>query len=144
MSTEHPDLTRTREGSGHPNVSVLLEGYEAFGKGDLDRLAELWTPGVRWHEPGRNLLSGDHTGIDEVFALFRRVLELTEGSLRVAELRSACADDTDGVAVVRLTAHRGDRTLDVLGAHISRFEDGRVAEFWPAYTDQAAVDAFYS
>ena len=130
--------------SDHPNVMRLREGYEAFGTGDLDRLRELWTPGVRWHEPGRHLLSGDHTGTDEVFALFRRVLELTEGSLRVAELRSAFADDTDGVAVVRLTAHRGDRTLDVLGAHISRFEDGRVAEFWPTYTDQAAVDAFYA
>ncbi|MGY1653914.1 nuclear transport factor 2 family protein [Geodermatophilus sp. SYSU D01119] len=126
----------------HPNVARMREGYEAFGKGDLDRVRELWRPDIRWHEPGSNPLAGHYTGVDEVFALFGRLFEITEGSFR-AEVRATFADDTDGVAVVRLTAHRGDRDLDVVAAHLFRYEDGLVAEFHEAHTDQAAVDAFY-
>lgn len=129
--------------SDHPNVMRMREGYEAFGKGDLDRLRQLWRPDIRWHEPGSNLLSGHRTGTDEVFALFGRLFEITEGSFR-AEVRATFADDTDGVAVVRLIGHRGDRAMDVVAAHLFRYEDGLVAEFWEAHTDQAAVDAFYA
>ncbi|MGY1737971.1 nuclear transport factor 2 family protein [Geodermatophilus sp. SYSU D00684] len=127
----------------HPNVARLHEAFEAFGKGDLDRLQELWRPDIRWHEPGQNRLSGDYTGIDEVFELFGRVFVLSEGTFRV-ELQAAFADDTDGAAIVRITASRGDRHLDVLAADLVRFQDGQVAEFWEAHTDQAAMDAFFS
>ena len=127
----------------HLNAARLREGYEAFGKGDLDRLTELWTPDIRWHEPGRNQLAGEYTGPSQVFEMFGRVMELSEGSFRV-ELRTILADDTDGVAVVRFSGHRGDRTLDVLAAHVFRFEGDRVAEFWEAHTDQATVDEFFA
>ena len=126
-----------------PSVARLREAYEAFGKGDLDRLAELWTADIAWHEPGRNELSGEYTGPPAVFDMFRRTMELSEGSLRV-EVRTVLADDTDGVAVVRLSAHRGDRTLDVMAAHVVRFDGDRVAEFWEAHNDQAAVDDFFA
>ena len=75
--------------------------------------------------------------------MFGRTMELTEGSFRV-DLRTVFADDTDGAAVVRFSGHRGERTLDVLAAHLFRFEGDRVAEFWEAHTDQAAVDAFFA
>ncbi|MGY1776330.1 nuclear transport factor 2 family protein [Geodermatophilus sp. SYSU D00804] len=127
----------------HPNVVRIHEAYAAFGKGDLDRLRELFAEDVRWHEPGQNQLSGEFTGADEVFGMFGRLAAITEGTFRV-EVRAAFADDTDGVGVLRLTASRGDRALDVLTAPVFRFEDGRIAEFWEANTDQAAMDAFYS
>ncbi|MGY1792892.1 nuclear transport factor 2 family protein [Geodermatophilus sp. SYSU D00525] len=106
-----------------PDVARHHEAYAACGRGDLDHLQELWRPDVRRHEPGRNRLSGDHTGTDGVFELFGRVFVLSDGTFRV-DLRAASADDTDGAAVVRITASRGDRQLDVLAAHLVRFEDG--------------------
>jgi uncharacterized protein len=127
----------------HANVGRLREAYAAFGKGDLDRLTEFWTPDIRWHEPGRNRLSGEYTGPPAVFEMFGRTMELTDGSFRV-ELRTVFADATDGVTVVRLSGSRGERTLDVLAAHVFRFEGDRVAEFWEAHTDQAAVDEFFA
>jgi ketosteroid isomerase-like protein len=129
--------------SEHPNVARLRGAYGAYGKGDLDHLTEVWTPDIRWHEPGRNQLSGEYTGASAVFEVFGRTMELTEGSFRV-DLRTVFADDTDGAAVVRFSGHRGERTLDVLAAHLFRFEGDRVAEFWEAHTDQAAVDAFFA
>ena len=129
--------------SDHPNATRLLEAYEAFGKGDLDRLTELWTPDIRWHEPGRNRLSGTYTGPPAVFELFGRIMADTEGSFRI-DLQRVFADDIDGVALLHMSAHRGDRDLDVLAVHVLRFEDGRAAEFWAAHTEQAAVDEFFA
>ncbi|SEO38359.1 nuclear transport factor 2 family protein [Trujillonella endophytica] len=128
--------------SEHPNAARIREGYEAFGKGDLAVLAELWQPDIVWHEPGNTALSGTYRGTEAVFALFGRIMELTEGSLR-GEPLLICADDDYGTALVRLTAHRGDRSLSTLVAHVFRVVDGRTAEFWEGPTDQPALDAFF-
>jgi uncharacterized protein len=127
----------------HPNVARMREGYGAFGKGDLEALRELMTEDVVWHVPGRSPLAGDYAGIDTVFAFFGQVFELTGGSFRVEPL-TLLADDEYGSAPVRITAHRGDRHLDVLNVQTSRMRDGRVAEFWDTTTDPAAADEFWA
>jgi ketosteroid isomerase-like protein len=123
----------------HPNVQRLRDGYTAFGKGDFAALDGLFAEDIRWHEPGRNQLSGDYEGRAAVYELFGRLMEVTEGSFRI-DLRVVLADDTHGAAVVGITAHRGDRTLDTTNAHVFRFEGDRVAEFWETAGDQYATD----
>jgi len=127
--------------SEHPNVARMREGYEAFAKGDLDTLRQQWTDDIVWHEGGHTELAGTYRGPDTIFGMFGRLLELTEGSLRV-EPRTYLADDTYGAAPVTLTAHRGDRHLDVLTVHLVRFQDGLVAEFWDTATDEETMDSF--
>ena len=129
--------------SEHPNVARMREGYEAFGKGDLETLRQLWTDDIRWHEGGHSDLAGTYEGPDAVFAYFGRLVELTEGSLRV-EPRAFLADDTYGCAPVTVTAHRGDRSIEVLNVQLARFEDGRLAEFWNTSTDGDALDQFFA
>jgi uncharacterized protein len=41
---------------------------------------------------------------------------------------------------VTLTAHRGNRSVEVLNVHLVRFENGLVAEFWDTSTDEDALD----
>ena len=127
--------------SEHPNAARMREGYEAFGKGDLETLRRLWTDDVLWHEGGHTELAGTFVGPDAVFAFFGRLLERTEGSLRVEPL-AFLADDTYGATPVTVTAHRGDRHLEVMNWHLARFRDGRVAEFWVTSTDEEALDQF--
>jgi uncharacterized protein len=129
--------------SEHPNVARMREGYEAFGKGDLETLRQLWTDDIRWHESGHSDLAGTYEGPDAVFGYFGRLVELTEGSLRV-EPRAFLADDTYGCAPVTVTAHRGDRSIEVLNVQLARFEDGRLAEFWNTSTDEEALDRFFA
>jgi uncharacterized protein len=128
--------------SEHPNVTSMRTAYEGFAKGDLESLAGKWTAGIRWHEPGRHPLAGDFVGAPAIFAFFGRLLEATEGTLRV-EPQTLLADDATGVAVVIVTARRGGRALETMAAHISRFDaDGKVVEFWSAPTDQELLDRF--
>lgn len=127
----------------HPNVQHMRDGYVAFGKGDLPALEELMTEDVRWHVPGRTAMSGTYEGRTAVFEFFGRVMELTEGSFRVEPL-TLLADDHYGAAPVRITAHRGDRHLDVMNVQTSRLQDGRVVEFWDTTTDPDAMEAFFA
>jgi ketosteroid isomerase-like protein len=128
--------------SEHPNVARMRAGYEAFGKGDLDTLREQWAPDIVWHETGHTELAGTYRGVDAVFGYFGRLLELTEGSLRV-EPRAFLADDTYGATPVTVTAHRGDRHLEVLNVHLVRFVDGLVVEFWDTTTNEDTMDEFF-
>jgi ketosteroid isomerase-like protein len=129
--------------SDHPNVARMREGYAAFAKGDLAALRELFTEDIVWHVPGHTSLAGDYEGIDDVQVFFVRVMEVTGGSFR-AEPLTLLADDDYGAAPVRITAHRGDRHLDVMNVQVSRLRDGRVAEFWDTTTDPDATEAFYA
>jgi hypothetical protein len=122
----------------------MREGYEAFAKGDLATLTEQWRADIRWHEQGAPGLAGDYQGPQAVFGMFARLMEMTENSFR-ADPVLMCADDEHGTTLVRMTAHRGDRHLDTLVAHVTRFDgDGRLAEFWNAPTDQQALERFFA
>jgi uncharacterized protein len=138
MTTQHGTAPSA---TAHPNAQRLRHSYDAFLRGDLGPLDDLLAEDVEWHETGRNQISGVHRGRDAVRELLGRLGQLTEGSLRL-DLHTVLADDTDGVAVVRTSARRGDRSSeDVLEAHIYRFRDGRVTEFRVTCDDQYAVDA---
>ena len=127
----------------HPNILRMREGYDAFAKGDLAALQELMTEDIVWHVAGRTSLSGSYEGRTAVLEFFGKVMEVTEGSFR-AEPLTLLADDHYGCAPVRITAHRGDKHLDVMNLQTSRLEDGRVAEFWDTTTDTEATEAFYA
>ena len=130
--------------SEHPNIARLREGYEAFGKGDLAALDDLFDENIRWHEPGQNQLGGTYEGRQAVYELFGRLFELTEGSFRL-DVRKMFADDTDGVVVAEASARRGVKSFEhVVEAHLWRFSpEGRVVEFRHATTDTYAVDEVF-
>jgi ketosteroid isomerase-like protein len=128
--------------SEHPNVALMRDGYDAFAKGDLEALRQLWTDDIQWHEGGHTELAGTYRGPDAIFAFFGRLIELTDGTLRV-EPRALLADDTYGCAPVTLTARRGHRTVNALAVQLARFENGRLAEFWNTSPDEDELDRFF-
>ena len=127
--------------AAHPNAQRIRDLYEGFLRGDLGPLDDLLAEDVEWHEAGRNQLSGVHRGRNAVHRVIGRLGELTGGTLRL-DVRTVFADDTHGVAVLRVSARRGDHSFDdVHETHVYRFVDGRVAEWRQAFGDQYAVDA---
>ena len=126
----------------HPNVQRMREGYTAFAKGDLTAFDDLWVDDILWHNSGRSPISGDFEGRQAVFGMLGRLLELSEGSIRI-EPRAVVADDDWGFASVTVTAHRGDRSLDTMDVHVVRLVEGRVVEFWQTSTEPYRSDEFY-
>ena len=92
-----------------------------------------------WHVGGRNQLTKDYRGRDEVYGFFGRLLELTEGSFHI-DLHTVFADDVHGVALVATSASRGGKSVRINEAHVYHMRDGKVTEFWDASTDEYALD----
>ena len=123
----------------HPNVTRMKDGYAAFAKGDFAVLDDLFADDVVWHVGGRNQLSRDYRGRDEVYGFFGRLLELTEGTFHI-DLHTIFADDEHGVALVATSASRGGKSTRINEAHVYHLRDGKVTEFWDASTDAYALD----
>ena len=123
----------------HSNVARLRDGYAAFAKGDFAALNELFAEDVVWHVSGRNQLSRDYHGRDEVYRFFGELFTVTDGTFHV-DLHTILADDEHGVALVGLTASRDGRSARTNDAHVFHLRDGKVTEFWDASTDQYGYD----
>jgi len=127
----------------HPNEELLRRGFEAFGRGDMATIAELFADDVVWHAPGNNPLAGDYKGRDSVLTLFGKFAELSGGTLKV-EVHDILANDEHGVALTHSTAQRGGKSLDDNGVQVFHIRDRKAVESWFHPGDQAASDAFWS
>jgi ketosteroid isomerase-like protein len=127
----------------HANEDLLRRGFDAFGRGDMAAIAELFADDIVWHSPGNSPLSGDYKGRDSVLALFGKIAELSGGTLKV-EVHDILANDEHGVVLTRGTAQRGGKSLDDNGVQVFHLRDGKAVESWFHPGDQAAADRFWS
>jgi uncharacterized protein len=127
----------------HPNEELVRRGFDAFSKGDLDSLRDLFDPDAVWHVPGRSPLSGDHRGVDAILGFFARTMELTGGSFRV-ELHDVVANDEHAVALYVARGEREGRTLEDRSVLVSHVRNGKLLETWQHSEDQYAADEFLS
>lgn len=128
---------------GHPNEELLRNGYAAFEKGDLDTLRDLFTDEIVWHSPGKGPLAGDYRGLDEVFGLFGKVVELSGGTYR-NDLHDILANDEHAVALITAHAEREGKTLDNKQTHVFHVRGGKATEVWLDIGDLYANDEFWS
>lgn len=129
---------------GHPNEDLFREGYAAFQSGDMDGLRnKFFTPDIVWHSPGRNQLSGDYKGVDEVLANFGKTFELTGGNFSV-EIHDCLANDEHGVVLATVRGERDGKKLEDRYSHVVHFRDGKVSESWIHQENLYAVDEFFA
>jgi len=127
----------------HPNVGLLRKGYEAFAKGDMATLTELFSEDAVWHVPGANPISGVHRGRDAVFAAFAKTGQLSGGTLKI-ELHDVLSNDEHAVALTRETASRQGKQYDMLEVAVYHVRNGKVTEYWAFPEDQRRYDEFWS
>jgi ketosteroid isomerase-like protein len=127
----------------HPNTALIREGYNAFGKGDMEIIRTLLHERVVHRVPGRGPLCGEYRTPEEVLGFYVRVFELSNGTYR-SEPYAVMAADDHGVALVHTYAERPGRVLSGRAVDVFRFEDGRITEIRTLAEDQYADDAFWS
>jgi ketosteroid isomerase-like protein len=127
----------------HPNEELVRRGYDAFASGDMAVIDELMAEDIVWHFPGNSQVSGDFKGKAAVMSWLAKQAELSGGTLRV-EPHDILANDEHGVALVRVTAQRGGKSLDDQSDQVFHISGGKVTESWINPTDQTATDDFWS
>lgn len=109
----------------------------------METLATFFSEGVIWHTPGKNLLSGDYRSREEAFASFAKEFELSNGTYSV-DVHDVLANDEHIVALLRATAKRDEKSLDVTYAIVFHVEAGKITEAWELPSDQSKLDEFWS
>lgn len=120
------------------NIDTLKQGYEAFGRGDLDGATESFADDVRWENPEAPQLpnSGVTEGKDAVKQLFAELGEHWE-SLSIVPDEFIESDET--VVVLSHSEGKGKQTgreVKLPWVHVFRFSGGQVTEV-QALTDTA-------
>lgn len=125
------------------NIAAHRRGHEAFSRGDMDTLAELFADDTLWHVAGRSPIAGDYRGPEAVFGFFARLGELTGGTLELED-QFFMEDGDRTVALFRLKGSRGTKHLEADFCEVVRWENGQVAEDWGFAFDQYTYDEFWS
>jgi ketosteroid isomerase-like protein len=127
----------------HPNAKVVRRLYDAFARGDMETTRSCFVHDAVWHLPGRSPIAGDHQGADAIFRFFGKLRELSGGTFK-AELTDVLANDRNAVALQHATATRGTKHLDVTACQVMRIQDDKILEVRGYYSDQYALDDFWS
>lgn len=125
------------------NADTLREGYEAFGRGDLDAATESFADDIRWENPEAPQIpnSGVTEGKDAVKQFFAETFDHWESfSITPDEF----IESGDTVVVLSHGEVKGKETgkeAKLPWCHVWRFSDGKIREV-QALTDTAlAADA---
>lgn len=128
--------------SAHDNGELIRRGYEAFSSGDMETIANIFAPDIRWTVSGRSQISGTYNGQEESFAFFGRLMELTDGTFSVA-VHDLLATDDHVVVLAVETANRNGKSLESDDVHVWHLGGGKAVEFWGISKDQHEVDEFW-
>ena len=126
------------------NEDTVRQGYDAFGRGDMDTLRSLMTPDVVQSVPGDTPVSGEHRGVDAVLGYYAELAEMTGGTLS-ADLQSVKDDGPDKVlAVHRLSAQRNGKSYDEVEKLHFTLPAGKISRLDEEHPDLAKFDAFFA
>jgi uncharacterized protein len=126
------------------NVAIMRRAYEAFNRGELETLTEMFDEGAVWHLPGRSSMAKDYQGREAILAYFGQLGQETGGTFR-AELDDLLADGDDRVVGIhRSTAERDGKQLSVGDCIVFQLKDGRITDGREHFHDLYAWDEFWS
>jgi uncharacterized protein len=126
------------------NVAIMRRAYEAFNKGDMNTLIEIFDDDVLWHLPGRSSYANDYQGRDATLDYFAQLGQETGGTFQ-AELQELFGGDDDRViGIQRSTAERDGKRLDVGNCIVFQLKDGRIIDGREHFHDLYAWDEFWS
>jgi uncharacterized protein len=125
------------------NIDTLKQGYEAFGRGDLDAASENFSDEIRWENPEAPQVpnNGVTEGKDAVIALFAQLGDNWSSFEIVPDEFIESGETVVVLSHGNATAKETGKEVKLPWVHVWRFRDGKATEV-QALTDTAlAADA---
>ena len=120
----------------HPNEQVVRAYLRAFNEADLDRVAEFIADDIVIHFPGRNPMSGETRGKEDVLSFYRGMIQRAGVGSEPADVHDVLANHEHVVALVTRKVAGTDASVAMV-YHVS---GGKITEVWWHERDQYAVD----
>jgi ketosteroid isomerase-like protein len=125
-------------------TAVMRSYFDDLATGNFKHLGELLSENVIWHQPGKGLLSKNYVGKKEVFDLFGKFMEISQGTFKIDAVHAIMANVNLATATLHFVASRGAQKISMDGVDLMRIEKGQIQEVWLFSGDQDAEDAFWS
>lgn len=118
---QQPDALRER------NMALMRRFSEARANGDREAITGCLTEDVVWRYPGRNPLSREYRGKEDVAGFFRRLQELTGGDFS-SETERIMVDGSAAFVHELPRGTRGEKSLEWRTLLMFQLRDGLIAE----------------
>jgi ketosteroid isomerase-like protein len=127
---------------GETNKQLVQRMTQAFLKGDMATVQDLWEEDIVWHFPGCSAIAGEFHGKEAVLKHLSGPRQLG-GSFKMTP-RAFFGDKKYGAALYEITSARNGKTLTETRVMVCTIDNGKVVEarIYPA--DQYALDEFWS
>ena len=126
-----------------PN-DIVRRGYQAFAEADTQWMNAHLSDDIVWHVPGRNPLSGDYRGKNEVLGFFALTMKVTGATFRI-ELHDVVGNDDHVVAIGTQFAQGPEgEFFEGRFAQVFHIRNEKATEVWTHPEDSAAADDFFS
>ena len=126
------------------DVEVVRRLYEAYAARDLEAARDCFADDAVWILPGRSQIAGEHRGWEAILGDFLARLDPLSGGTFRPELVDVAVGERYVVAIQRATAEHHGKHLDITACQLIRLEGGRIVEVRGHYSDQYALDSFWS
>jgi ketosteroid isomerase-like protein len=126
------------------NAELLRTAYEAFATGDVPAVLAIFSEDITFHIPGRNPISGDYTGHDEVTGFFQALGERSNGTFRIDVHDILDNGDDTVVALVTHNAQRETGELAMAAVHVWAVKDGKATSHQSFVVEDEESDRFWS
>jgi uncharacterized protein len=110
------------------NADTIRDGYEAFGRGDLDAATENFADDIRWENPEAPAIptSGVYQGKDDVKQMFQEFMSSWESFEIIPD---EFIEEGDNVVVLSHGTAKGPGgEVKLPWVHVWRMQDGKATE----------------
>jgi uncharacterized protein len=124
------------------NLDMLKKVDAAMSQGNPQPMFDMFTDDAVVHIGGRNKLSGDYKGKEEIQKSFGMFMQ-TLGDNPVLETHAILADDEHAVFLQTAKGTRGGKSMEIPGIGIMHISNGKVTEAWFNDMDPYTSDPWY-
>lgn len=125
------------------SIEVFNRYNTALESGKVEEAVSLFSPNVIWHQPGKNILSGDIQGVEALGAHLGRFYAESNGTFKITTNWAAENENLVSANVLFEATKEGHVPLSLAGTDLFRIEDGLIQEVWLFTINQEMEDQFW-
>jgi ketosteroid isomerase-like protein len=125
------------------SIEIAQKYIQAVQAGDQAALGALLSPGIVWHQPGRNRFSGTHHGIQAVGAMIGGMMEASRGTFAITRANRFMGNGAWVTVELEFKGQRDGMQMSQQGIDLLCIEDGKIVEARLFSSDPEQEDAFW-
>ena len=127
------------------NQQIIDKYFEAYGKHDMEGIAQVMSENVVWYFPGSHPLAGTKKGIKEVVEFYDKVGKIMKESKPQIEKLIVAEQGNRLIECIHSKTNRADNNnLEHYACVLWTIENGKIIEGRHFFANQDAVDKYFS